>query len=106
MTAPRAALRRCRRCGQLVRGRCLRCERARGRQRPASETSWYGAPAWRARSAAQLAAYPACARCGAPATVAGHVTPHHGDWEAFIGGALVSLCYRCNRQQAVEDEKG
>lgn len=99
----RAALRRCPRCGALTRQRCRRCERARGRRRPPSETSWYRHPAWRARARAQLLTAPRCARCPSPAAVAGHVTPHRGDWPAFITGPLVSLCYRCNRRQAVED---
>jgi 5-methylcytosine-specific restriction enzyme A len=31
-----------------------------------------------------------------PATVADHVEPHHGDWNAFVLGKLQSLCKPCH----------
>jgi 5-methylcytosine-specific restriction enzyme A len=31
-----------------------------------------------------------------PATVADHVVPHDGDWNAFLTGALQSLCEHCH----------
>jgi len=30
-----------------------------------------------------LAKHPVCVRCGAPATVVDHITPHRGDWRLF-----------------------
>jgi hypothetical protein len=39
-----------------------------------------------------------------PATIADHVTPHKGDWNAFSLGPLQSLCETCHnsRKQAAE----
>jgi hypothetical protein len=39
-----------------------------------------------------------CARNGlaVPATVADHITPHGGDWNAFLFGPLQSLCKPCH----------
>jgi 5-methylcytosine-specific restriction protein A len=31
-----------------------------------------------------------------PATVADHITPHRGDWNAFLLGPLQSLCKSCH----------
>jgi 5-methylcytosine-specific restriction protein A len=30
------------------------------------------------------------------ATVADHIAPHNGDWNAFLTGALQSLCEHCH----------
>jgi hypothetical protein len=58
---------------------------------------WYGTARWRARRDAQLAAEPDCRMCAAQgvartATVADHVDPHRGDFNAFWFGELQSLC--------------
>lgn len=39
-----------------------------------------------------------------PATVADHLVPHHGDWNAFLLGPLQSLCWSCHSgaKQATE----
>ena len=45
--------------------------------------------------------YPLCSMCLArnvatPATVADHITPHHGDHQLFYFGELQSLCQHCH----------
>ena len=52
---------------------------------------------WRKIRAAQLAAYPWCARCLDDdvyrlATEVDHVEPHRGDREKFLRGPFESLC--------------
>jgi 5-methylcytosine-specific restriction protein A len=63
--------------------------------------TWYGLQLWKNRRAHQLRASPLCAICKAegritPATVADHVEPHNGDYNAFVLGALRSLCAPCH----------
>jgi hypothetical protein len=42
-----------------------------------------------------------------PATIADHVTPHRGDWNAFLLGELQSLCRAChNRDKRFEEIRG
>jgi len=60
--------------------------------------SWYGTARWKRRRAEQLQAEPFCCFCieqsgvYTMATVADHVTPHHGSEQAFWQGKLQSLC--------------
>lgn len=49
----------------------------------------------------QLRTHPLCATClsrgvTTPATIADHVEPHRGDWNAFMLGKLQSLCKPCH----------
>ena len=58
---------------------------------------WYQLQRWRNRAKHQLLIEPLCAFCLAdghnvPATIADHVEPHRGDWNAFRLGKLQSLC--------------
>jgi len=39
-----------------------------------------------------------------PATLADHVTPHRGDWDEFLHGALQSLCTECHNTRKKADE--
>jgi 5-methylcytosine-specific restriction protein A len=62
---------------------------------------WYKLERWRRLSALQLKREPLCAICAqrgvvTPATVADHVEPHRGDWNAFVTGKLQSLCRSCH----------
>ena len=62
---------------------------------------WYSTARWQRRRAHQLREFPLCVTCEAkglpvPATVADHVTPHHGDSNAFWFGELQSLCATCH----------
>ena len=62
---------------------------------------WYQLERWRVRSRYQLAVEPLCAMCLAdgkttPATIADHIEPHRGDWNAFLLGKLQSLCRSCH----------
>jgi 5-methylcytosine-specific restriction endonuclease McrA len=57
----------------------------------------YNTRRWQRRAKAQLKEHPLCVMCLArnmvtPATVADHITPHHGDHQLFYFGELQSLC--------------
>jgi 5-methylcytosine-specific restriction enzyme A len=41
-----------------------------------------------------------------PATVADHIVPHHGDWNAFLTGKLQSLCEHCHNSAKRRIELG
>jgi 5-methylcytosine-specific restriction enzyme A len=62
---------------------------------------WYGTQLWKNRRADQLAKEPICALCFAKgeitsATVADHIEPHKGNYNAFVLGPLRSLCAPCH----------
>jgi len=40
-----------------------------------------------------------------PATVADHVMPHKGDWNAFMLGKLQSLCSSCHDKTKAQIER-
>jgi 5-methylcytosine-specific restriction protein A len=70
-------------------------------QHQAPWSSWYGTERWRRRSILQLREHPLCAMClkrgrVTPAKVADHIVPHNGDRNAFLIGALQSLCKSCH----------
>ena len=50
--------------------------------RPSAAKRGYGGK-WREARVTFLAAHPKCERCGAPATVVNHRTPHRGDLKLF-----------------------
>ncbi|MCQ0986025.1 HNH endonuclease [Jiella sp. LLJ827] len=50
--------------------------------RPAASQRGYGSK-WREARAEFLTKHPTCTRCGAPATVVNHRTPHKGDRKLF-----------------------
>lgn len=61
----------------------------------------YNTRRWQRRAKLQLTEFPLCAMCLArkvttPATVADHITPHHGDPQLFYFGELQSLCAHCH----------
>lgn len=75
---------------------------------------WYKTARWQARRAQQLRDEPLCRTCAKagrtiPATVADHVTPHHGDEALFWEGELQSLCdakpWRCHSSRKQSEEK-
>ena len=75
----------------------------------ATWNQWYNLEVWRKRSRRQRREQPLCRMCLAnglvvPATVADHIEPHKGDWEAFLGGALQSLCFECHNTRKKADE--
>jgi 5-methylcytosine-specific restriction endonuclease McrA len=64
---------------------------------------------WKRRRQHQLRIQPLCAIClkrgvVVPATVADHVAPHNGNWNAFRLGELQSLCVHCHNgvKRAIE----
>ena len=72
---------------------------------PASAESWrrtwYGLASWKERRHHQLQIEPLCAICEVEgrvtgATIADHIEPHKGNWNAFRTGPLRSLCKPCH----------
>jgi 5-methylcytosine-specific restriction enzyme A len=71
---------------------------------------WYNTRRWKTRSTRQLREHPLCNICAClgkatRATVADHVVPHHGDWNAFITGELQSLCKPCHDNVKTKNER-
>jgi 5-methylcytosine-specific restriction protein A len=63
--------------------------------------TWYGLSSWKERRRHQLSKEPLCAICEAEgrvtgATIADHLPPHGGSWNAFRTGPLRSLCKPCH----------
>jgi 5-methylcytosine-specific restriction endonuclease McrA len=64
---------------------------------------WYCTASWARRRAHQLRIEPPCRLCleagrVTPATVADHLQPHRGDYNAFKLGSLRSLCADCHNR--------
>jgi hypothetical protein len=62
---------------------------------------WYQLQRWRNRAKLQLKLQPLCEFCQqrgivTPATIADHIEPHRGDWNAFWLNSLQSLCAQCH----------
>lgn len=102
-------------CGNKVAsGETCPCQRRAARERkaradaerPSASQRGYGSK-WREAREVFLAANPVCAtpKCGAPATVVDHVTPHKGDLALFWRRSnWQPLCARChNRKTARHD---
>lgn len=85
---------------RLIAAGLKRPRQRRPDNRPSPAARGYDA-AWRRLAKAYLARHRQCARCGAPATVAGHVVPlprgsnHQSN--------LIALCHGCNLHQAHAD---
>src|SRR6516165_6378916 len=78
---------------------------------PSEWRSWYQLQSWRKRRVYQLKIEPLCRRCRelgrtTPALVADHVTPHKGDWNAFVLGEMQSLCAECHQRKLVDQTRG
>ena len=61
----------------------------------------YNTRRWQRRAKLQIREFPLCSMClvrnvVTPATVADHITPHHGDHQLFYFGELQSLCQHCH----------
>ena len=64
--------------------------------------SFYKTRRWQRRRKHQLRVHPLCKFClergiVTAANVVDHVTPHRGDWNAFVLGELQSLCGPCHK---------
>jgi 5-methylcytosine-specific restriction protein A len=67
--------------------------------------SWYKLAIWLNIRRQQLLREPLCRTCrasgrNAAAHEVDHITPHRGDWNLFITGALQSLCSDCHRDRS------
>jgi 5-methylcytosine-specific restriction endonuclease McrA len=72
---------------------------------------WYSLQSWRRRAKHQLRIEPLCRACRdkgriTSATVADHIVPHRGDWNAFRLGELQSLCSDCHASKWSTDRRG
>jgi 5-methylcytosine-specific restriction enzyme A len=72
---------------------------------------WYGLQRWKRRARHQLKTEPLCAACLVkgkimPASIADHVEPHRGNWNAFRLGRLQSLCTDCHSRKWADDKRG
>jgi hypothetical protein len=82
------------------------------RRIPEDRHDWYKLWQWQKRAHRHLRMEPLCRFClergrVTPATIADHVTPHRGDWNAFLLGELQSLCHAChNRDKRIEEIRG
>lgn len=73
--------------------------------------AWYNTARWKRLRDRQLQKEPLCRYCMAyngrpvPATVADHITPHRGEYEAFWNAELQSLCATCHAGAKQELER-
>ncbi|WP_343039067.1 HNH endonuclease signature motif containing protein [Propylenella binzhouense] len=73
--------------------------------RPSARERGYDSK-WQRERAAYLAAHPTCERCGAPATVVDHITPHRGDMKLFWRRSnWQPLCTPCHSRAKQAQEK-
>ena len=64
----------------------------------------YETAEWRKRRAMFLKKYPRCFICGAPATIADHIIPHHGDLTQFYDdNNLQPMCQRCHSRKTLKE---
>jgi 5-methylcytosine-specific restriction endonuclease McrA len=89
-----------------VRCACqTRRDREHDARRPSAVARGYGSK-WREARAGFLAKHPTCCRCGKPATVVHHTTPHRGDRALFWNRALwAPVCQPCHDGPCQAEEK-
>ena len=74
------------------------------RKASAEYNALYHGKRWRELRAAFLAEHPACAMCGAPASVVDHIAPHRGDESLFYDeGNLQALCASCHSAKTLKE---
>ena len=98
-------------CGRVVPSgtRCA-CEQRRraltDRRRPTARERGYTS-AWEKARAGFLKSHPTCTRCGDPATVVDHITPHRGNKALFWDKAnWQPLCTPCHSRHKQREEHG
>lgn len=72
------------------------------RGNPVERAGFYKTRRWQRPRKLQLRQHPLCKFCLEPGIVTAanavdHVTPHRGDWNAFVTGELQSLCEPCDK---------
>ena len=97
-------------CGRVVAsGATCPCRKTRkadaDRRRPGARERGYDST-WDKARAEFLKAQPICRRCGAPATVVDHITPHRGDKKLFWSRSnWQPLCRSCHSSWKQSQEK-
>lgn len=75
------------------------------KKRPTSRQRGYTAE-WEKASKEFLAVYSSCRRCGAPATLVDHITPHKGNQVLFWNRAnWQPLCTPCHSRAKQSEER-
>ena len=79
--------------------------RPRANPRKRRWRTWYSMAIWHSIRHQQLLREPLCRACSAAgrvkaATEVDHIIAHGGDWNAFLTGALQSLCGDCHRRKS------
>lgn len=111
---PHAAPHVCGLCGK-IHASGIRCPKgiARDRerkarfdeQRPSARERGYST-AWDKARAAFLAKHPKCVKCGEPATVVDHITPHRGYMRLFWDRKnWAPLCAHCHNSTKQSEER-
>lgn len=87
----------CAKAATLQRERKARFDK----KRPTASTRGYNSE-WRRASKEYLAAYSSCVRCGRPASLVDHITPHKGDdrlfWDRRNWQPLCTPCHSGAKQ--------
>ncbi len=101
-------------CGKVVpHGTRCECRKASDRERkarhdatrPSARERGYTSK-WEQARIAFLTAHPTCARCGAPAKVVDHITPHRGDLKLFWSRSnWQPLCVPCHSGPKQSEEQ-
>ncbi|MCB1511526.1 MAG: HNH endonuclease [Hyphomicrobiaceae bacterium] len=104
----------CGSCGRTVQaGKQCACKKAAAKdrkarhdaRRPSARQRGYTAE-WEKARLAYLSVYPSCWRCGAPATLVDHVTPHRGDKAIFWDRRnWQPLCVHCHSGAKQSEER-
>lgn len=101
--------RACIACGRPAEpgaSRCKGCAVSGWRSVSTEARRRYDDRRWKALRASHLGAYPNCARCGRPATVADHIVAVADHPAGFLDPANVqSLCGDCHKLKTAEDNR-
>ena len=100
-------------CGVLVRDGSTRCDRHKvierrqyDHKRGSSAQRGYGSR-WQKARQTFLGDNPTCRRCGQPATVVDHITPHKGNTELFWSVSnWQPMCKACHDTKTAREDGG
>lgn len=74
------------------------------RQKSKPYHSLYESVRWRKMRKEFLQLHPYCVQCGAKATIADHITPHHGSEDLFYNmNNLQAMCWSCHSAKTLKE---